>query len=247
MNIQLEKVIRKDSIESMRTTLMTAGVVLGVSFGLGIWFGIFNTPCESGMFFMYNICTWFLWCYLVSSLFGTLKTKEGRIAMLMSPAPAISTYLIRLVIAFIGIPILIYAGYWMLWSADAITIKIIYDYWPDNTIFKLQNIYSGDSVIGTNLSLATQILILSAYFFGGVVWPRKSFLKTSGILIILSVIFSILATIAVKYILHTQIKFGDTTGKIIVWSMIAVEYAVSLVLIISAYYKLKKMTLASCK
>lgn len=178
--------------------------IMGFSAFLGFWFiigvllGIFETGGGPGEWSFY-----WLTCFLCSQIFASLmfsdmKTKEGRINMLMQPASTADKYWPRF-ISGILIPVIpMVAGYYTLELGRLIANLIIIGKWLP--LMQPWEPVSGMSTLGWVASVTFFLSVQSYYFFGAILWPKHSFLKTMASMIIIQVLIMGLWTAFWKFV-----------------------------------------------
>lgn len=239
MDSKLLLALKKHIAENRRHWLMICAVVIGIPALFGIWLGLFNIGPGEGTFLVYNFLATGVWLFLVAGTFPELKTLQGRIQLLMTPIPATYTIFIRLAFAFVIVPAILCAGYMAFWATDLLTCGIIHHNWTAEPIFPGYRLVGNEAAAAVNL-VGQWLFSGSAYFLGAILWPRMSFLKTSGILIALFLFLSLIVAGMVKG--HSAMLYlADMDFNPLVWIWTGVLYTLDIAMIWFAFYRYRRL------
>lgn len=144
-----------------------------------------------------------------SLMMEPLKSKTGRLSMLMLPATPFEQFICRWLFYTLGF-VLLYVVLFCLADWTRVLVYLIAA--PDAT--GLQHVsLSALATVGTNnplyLSVANYAFFQSFFVLGSVVWPKHSFLKTFVSLIGILVVYSIVVGQVMPSFDHTQLKSLD--------------------------------------
>lgn len=227
---------RKMMIEQRRTLLYATGGYLGICAVLGLWGGFFGSTPDPGTP-IYILVSMFA-CALVASKLGfDLVNKEGRTAMLMTPATPADKFIPRLIAVLPAMLILVAIGYPVFCYADILALGVAYGQWVSFTIPVI--IGGENALLGTCLLLAMFLFSESIFIFGAVAWPRKSLLKSIGVFIAIQFLLSLLAMAFIKTKIYLYIDIVDDTA--FGWWVIATIAAIAIGIIYCAYLKFKRI------
>lgn len=230
---------RKMMIEQRKTLLYAAGGYLGICAVLGLWGGFFGSTPDPGLP-IYIMVSMFA-CALVASKLGfDLVNKEGRTAMIMTPATAADKFVPRLIAVLPAMLILVIIGYPVFCYADILALGVSYGQWVSFTIPHIFNIFNGpDAVLGVCILLSMFLFSESIFIFGAVAWPRKSLLKSIGVFIAIQFLLSLLTMAFIKSNSYLYIDIVDETA--FGWSVTAIITAIAIGIIYCAYLKFKRI------
>lgn len=224
----------KIATEQRKSLLVTAGGFLGLCAVLGLWSGFFGGAPAAGNFVFYLVLAWIA-CSLVASLmFSELTRKEGRTALLMTPARAADKFLPRLILVLPGMILLCALGYFVY---GFLMMGIRFDIWPD-----LYNPFANwtESDTCTFCSMLAFFLLNESFFiFGAVNWPKKSFLKTFCLIAALQIALSFLAWSMFKVGLELEVY----DPKAFLWSVVTIMTLIATGITIWAFIRFKRLTL----
>lgn len=235
-------VLRKYLTENARRSLMMALLFIGVPLLFGIWMGIFTGlhygPSSYGV---YSLSVSAAWLLVIAGAFPELARPQGRIRLLMIPARTSDIYFSRLLTLFIFFAILFIAGWLAYCGANLITVGLCYGEWQAPSIFP-GNPFNGDSDPASAWLLLISILLFvgSAYFYGAIAWPKRSFLITSGLLIALNFALSFFYLAIFKFVKPTAITLSD--ADTFLWFLVVIMYIIDAAILSAAYFKLKRAT-----
>lgn len=232
---------RKNIIEHKKTLTYVIGGYLGLTFVLGLWSGwIGGTPGEILSSF-YVVLALLACSVAASKMMFDLTSKQGRISLLMTPASAADKFLVRLIGVLPGMLLLVIAGYFTSAYGCILGHGFTYDIWPEMYITSLP---SGNNTELAAFGMAMSFILLSEsmFIFGAVAWPRLSFLKTLGIMIVLQIAVSMIAvTVSLSNILENiQIEIYDE--NLFLWSVASVTTVIAVALSYFSYHKFKRTT-----
>lgn len=229
--------LRKYLTEEARRGLMLALVMIGVPALFGIWIGLFFGGSYGSLLFIYSFLELVAWMLIISRSFAELKTTQGRISLLMTPTRAIDLFLVRiLTMTFVSVA-LYFAGWLALCGCNILCRGICYSNWSVPALFDYDGLFS-DPI--SSLTLAAICLFGAAsYLLGAIEWPKWSFLKTSGFLMALNFLLSI---VGVFFIRAFSRKALTLYPDALLWVIISIIFAADIALIVLAYFRLKRKT-----
>lgn len=232
---------RKNIIEHKKTLTYVIGGYLGLTFVLGLWSGwTGGTPGEILSSF-YVLLAMLVCSVAASKMMFDLTSKQGRISLLMTPAGAADKFLVRLIGVLPGMLLLVIAGYFTNTYGCILGYGFTYDVWPGMYIPSLP---SGNNTELAAFGVAMSFILLgeSMFIFGAAAWPRLSFLKTLGIMIVLQIAMSMIAvTISMSNILE-NIKIEIYDENLFLWSAASVTIVIAVALSYFSYLKFKRTT-----
>lgn len=184
----------------------------------------------------------FVFGLVVSSLaFSKLKSKTGRIDMLMLPASNLEKYMVRWLISTLVFMVCYVLVFLLADASSCYILGVVYPEKMSIPMLDLSEVFNlnGDSQWITTLCMLA--FLHSFYFLGSAVAPKLSFLKTFVVLSVLSVIYSIFAAICQNVIFADAVfnPSGETVE--ILESVIRVGLLVlAVVNYVIAYYRFKE-------
>lgn len=227
----------KIATEQRKTLLVTTGGYLGICAVLGLWSGFFGGAPAAGNFVFYLVLAWIACSLVASRMFSEITRKEGRTALLMTPARAADKFLPRLIIVLPGMLLLCTLGYLVYGYTDVLMMGMKFDIWPD-VYNPFANWTESDTCTFCSM-LAFFLLSESFFIFGAVTWPRKSFLKTFCLIAALQIALSFLAWGMFK----TGLEIEVYDAKAFVWSVVAIETLIATGITLWAFIRFKRLTL----
>lgn len=182
--------------ENRRTLLLRTGLVVGAL----ICLGLLNLPYHhvgewpdydsrlDDIAPLYYFVGVIFACVGASLMMDDLKSRQGRIRLLMRPAPITEKYIARWLIYIVGFVILYFLAVAI---ADAVRIVLASIFFPEYNACYIFNAMTGDTentskVLGRPEYRATLIEAITAIYFliqsffvlGSTIWHRTSFIKT---------------------------------------------------------------------
>lgn len=183
------RVCRKMLTENRKTILIMTGGYLGIFLIIGLWSGYLGTTPGSGNVLFYIMMAGLACAVMASKMFFDMTSKEGRTAVLMLPATAVDKFLPRLIFALPVMLIIVVLGYLVFDGSMILAAGLTYDYWAP--VFNpFAHLNDSDWTVVWML-VAGFLFNESLFIFGSVAWPRKSFLKTIGIFIVIQTLMSL--------------------------------------------------------
>ena len=193
----------------------------------------------AGSFTMFRFCG-FVFCMLGASLFMENMTTPGnRLNSLMSPASQLEKYLSRILICVIGVTVAFVASFALAEFFRLIIIKAFY-----GDVAGLR--YIGSFEVQSQAEhlyylwgfmLATQ----ATYVLGSTIAPKNSFLKTSGVLILLGIALIIVLTNVYNFTRQPDCFWPtETARELIIDTFKFVPACWAIFCYITAYYRMKE-------
>ncbi|MBD5370827.1 MAG: hypothetical protein HDR80_06730 [Bacteroides sp.] len=175
--------IKKEAMENRRKSLLFTAGWTGLSGLVGGWMGYFGVGGgEYSTLFIYVLMYLVMTALLASLAFNDMKTREGRIALLMTPATAGAKVLTRAISLFIGCFVLGILGYLGMEVCRTLIDGVVNHHWGGLFFPRFNMIFRGagydDTLWGVLLFGAGAYFGVAFYFLGSVLWPKYSFLKT---------------------------------------------------------------------
>lgn len=184
---------RKDMVESWRTNLLRVAMMFGVMVVIFVWTGYFQYQYKYELDPLVRISLYvFLWmglvcgCLAASFTMEKMKSKTGRLSILMTPATSFEKFFSRWLISTIVYLVVFLVAFKL---ADYTRVLIYSLAYPDKTVavseFKYLFATDGDYALARYIDITKKGLVLAGYFFiqscfvlGSSIWPKNSFIKT---------------------------------------------------------------------
>lgn len=233
---------RKMLIENRKTLLIAVGGYLGAMIALGFWLGWMGMTTSASSFTVYFLIAGLACAIAASMMFSDMRTKEGRISVLMSPARACDKFLVRLLAVLPGMFILAIAG----WYAYSLAIKVSYGIFEDIwlPLFNPLTLLMGpEEELEFCLFLGVFMFNEALFILGAILWPRKSFLKTLLLQAAISMLFSTgsmtFALLLEKGSYNVEIINGQALG----WIFVAIFWLGDAGIIYLAWRRFKRCSI----
>ncbi len=173
---------RKSLTENARKLMLLVAIYLGACVAMGLWFGYFSIVMGPIGFMLYSFFAMMICAFIDSKIFGELTSREGRIAMFMTPASASDKYWPRVVTMIVGVYLLLFVGWYLMCCANVLILFILHSMWVKDLLNPLNTFDYLPAREFYSLSVST-LFVQSLFIFGSVAWPKHSFLKSSATLI----------------------------------------------------------------
>lgn len=207
---------------------------------------------ESFGMVLFMWCLWGFGCVSASLTFERMKSKTGKISMLMTPVTSFEKYLVRwflMTILFLVVFLLVYK------LADYTRVLFFSLLYPDIDIIKPISLLHlvGDSneywsLFTTNskfLCMVSGYLLFQSFFvLGSAFWPKNAFLKTFATLLIILFIYVSTAMLVNGKIMNNQSgELGylmSFSGDQIILGVTIFSFALALMNWVIAYFRFKE-------
>lgn len=186
---------RKEFIENRKTLIFELAVAWGACILLGGFLGFFGRGGGISEVIAFYLIIQLMGFIFGSMIFSDMKNKKLRISTLMLPAAVSEKFLMKWLIVVPGMLIIGITGFFLgdftrilvAWLCDERTSSTSY-----YDIVNPFMILGPDSFTLVIFAFASYLLGQSIYIFGGILWPKLSFLKTFAALYCLEIVFGIL-------------------------------------------------------
>lgn len=229
--------------ENRRGILRATLAYLGLWLALGLIWGFFSMNSETAIWSSYAVA-WHLACWVFASMmFADMKTRQGRLSVLMTPASASAKFWPRVIATYFGTILIMVAGYLCEELGRFLGDLIMQNH---NMRFAIPEIsaFSDSEKGGIWLLIASYLLWQSTYFYGAILWPKASFVKTSAALICLTLVLSLAGGIFVSYLHFNGYRFKLLVSEdALIWIITSVMLLLSALLIWLAYHRFSRSSL----
>ncbi len=193
------KYVKFEFVQNRKPILLSVACIVAIYIFIGIFMGCKHKGGGEGETILFTIFAEFISCIVSSMAFANMKTKEERIFSLMVPASVEVKFLTRwLAIVPLLFGLLLAAFY----IGDLARIAAFYFTSPDPMNFPNYlsvfnpwiEYYPRKEMLGGSLCsflFTTYFFTQAFYFFGAVLWPKLSFIKTFAVLYVLQAIFGL--------------------------------------------------------
>lgn len=193
---------RKDMVESWRTNLLRVLLLYGVMTVVILWMGYFEyretsigMDKEDPMWnFTFVFLLWSLLgfgCLSASFTMEKMKSKTGRLSMLMIPATSFEKYFSRWLLS----TVIFFAVFLIAFLLADYTRVLIYSLaYPELEKISAFPLFGGEESDSTiKVIVAFIIFAQSCFVLGSTIWPKNAFLKTFVAGAIIAIVYSLLA------------------------------------------------------
>ncbi len=234
-------VIKKETVENRRKSLLALGGWTALCFLAGGWIGYFGGNGGESLFVIYLIL-WGVMTGVVASLsFSDMKTREGRISLLMTPATAADKTIVRGAGVLIVSVILCFCGYFGLETGRWLVDGIANSDWSTYFLPTLDPLGNGWA---TALVIGSWLMSVGCYFLGSVLWPKYSFLKSLLAIWVVQMALGLAGAFVVKVVVpHLAGSFFDS--DCLVYAIVICTYIVAAGLFVLAWLRLKRSTIVN--
>lgn len=230
--------VKKLVTENQKHTLITVGSFLGFLVLMGIWAGILGIGVDESDFGIYVLVGLLACTYFMSLSFSGLASKNDKISMLMTPASTATKFWSRVLIVFFGSIVIFCLGYFVKEYSKIITLGINNIGWFDiPNPFMMPGFSIKDCMILITLFMVTE----SIFLYGAISWPKKSFIKTIGLIAGAQIILSLLVATFIK--LGWRIQITGSADSIY-WTSIILFLLLTILFTWMSYRRFKNITLA---
>ncbi len=186
-NISL--LLKKYLVENKKMiTYYLCGFIL-LCIGIGLWFGYLGVASESELIWYVVLGTIGLYV-LASLMFSQLKSKQGIINSIMTPATVQAKFWPRLLTVIPVGGLLVFGGFYVTDLFRVLMIKISTDIWV-NFADPFTFVSNKDNLLMVcALFFSGSIFSVMLYFLGSALWPRLSFVKTMIVIFALQTVLS---------------------------------------------------------
>lgn len=184
---------RKDMVESWRTNLLRVAMMFGIMVVIFVWTGYVQYEYKYDVDPLVEISLYvFLWlglicgCLAASFTMEKMKSKTGRLSVLMTPATSFEKFFSRWLISTIVYLVIFLIAFKL---ADYTRVLIYSLAYPEKMVVASELKYlfaiEGEYALAKYTDCSVKGLILVGYFFfqscfvlGSSIWPKNSFIKT---------------------------------------------------------------------
>lgn len=150
---------------------------------------------------------WVFMCLGISFAFGTMKSKAGRITMLMTPATTFEKFFFRWLIYVLILPLLIFVSVWLADYTRVLICSSIYKEIPfiEVTNFRcfFERVDRGFSLCNNweiaSLLILLNVFIQSLFFLGSIIWPKNSFIKSLICFLVMVILFYVVILVTLHF------------------------------------------------
>lgn len=233
--------LQKYFIENRKKLALICAGYISFCVIIGCWAGFFASGGGQGEVMSYIVLVSLFMAIMASLMFNDLKTKEGRINALMTPATAAQKFWPRLLAVFPGALLLCIAGFYAIEGSRILITGLSYHHWTScYNPWSFFNFNEGNELWGIAFLVCGSLFSLSCYIYGAILWPRYSFLKTMAALFVVQSLFSIVVAFILRNITwHANIESFEIYAKILVFVLLGAAIA----LVWLTYRRFKHCTL----
>lgn len=173
--------LKKEATDRRKSLLLSLCGILGAYIISGMLMGLIGTGGGNGETALFYFFTLLAGCVAGSLMFAEMKTKQGRIAILMLPAPVWQKFLVRWIAVVPLLLVVCIAGFYLGDIFRLITGKLADVYTSETEIlspFKYMFALEGNELPA--LTIGSYLFTQSLYILGSILWPKLSFIKTFG-------------------------------------------------------------------
>lgn len=233
-------IVKKLFIEQKKTLTMLCGSYLGACVLFGIWCGYLGNVPTNDNFVIYLLLSGFAFAIAASRMFFDMSTKEGRISLLMTPGSAAGKYWPRFLAVLPGMIVLASAGYLLYGYSDLLALGIMQDLWlPLSNPFGNVN---GDYYSTIGILAAMFLFNESIFMYGAVAWPKRSFIKSLGVFVIIQIGLTMIATAIIKSMIHSSISIEIVNPQAFSWIVAGIITAIAAGIMYAGFRKFKNST-----
>lgn len=214
---------RHDYAVNRKSIFLTLAVIYGFCLMMGGFMGYEYKGGGDGeaavLMFILSVMGW----SVSSFAFSDMKTKEGRISYLMLPAEIWQKFFVRWFAMVVGLLLLLIGGFYLTEFSRVLMNIVVYGYTgPDNPYYHIINpfsfFFSDRLQSADNFTVAVGIgyfLNQALFFWGAILWPKLSFVKT------LAALWGIQAFLVIVFIIiFSNFNLRFTIDKFSIWVII---------------------------
>lgn len=228
---------KKYIIEHRKNILMFCTGYLGLFVIFGILTGLTGNTVSDTLFWMYVVIAGPVCAGVASKMFAETTTKEGSIALLMTPASSGEKFSVRLLAVLPCVVAVTVIGYIVFGYTSILVAGMRYGFWYPLYLPPVSSTYGIETLF---LLISLFLFIESGFIFGSVVWPKRSFPKTLCCFAGLLIIFGFLMWVIIKICRATGIYFEVVDQQAFTWSIISIIFALAICLTIFSFFRFKK-------
>lgn len=232
---------RKMISEHRRGILSATMTYLGLWIAIGMLWGIVDMNHSDSVLMFYILIGGIGAVVFSSMMFADMKTKEGRLSVLMMPATAAAKFWPRVIAGFLGTAVVMVVGLFCE-ELGRLLGHLIMRY--DN--FELVSLPENFVDDGYEIAIcaAGGLLQLSIYFYGAILWPKYSFIKTTSVMVCVTMLVSTIGGLIISSVLLHGYRFELLVSEeALFWIVFSIVVAISAALIWLSYRRFKNSTL----
>ncbi len=231
-------------IEHRRGILRAVLAYWGFWVALGIIWGFAALNNHQVIWACYAMIGSFSCLAFASMTFQDMKTSEGRLSVLMTPASAAAKFWPRAIAAYLGAAIIMIIGYLCEETGRVLGDLIMRNHAVEFTLPTSTYLPGAENYQVYLMLVASAVLWQSIYFYGAILWPKSSFIKTSGFLVCLGLVLSMAGGFIISSVYFHDYKIELLVSEeALVWIILSVTIAISGLLIWMSYRRFKNSTL----
>lgn len=219
---------RKEMIENWKSNLLRVALMYGAMAVIMIWNGYlsYRASQDSDITWSFNlmIFIWGLWvfgCLSASFTMERMKSKTGRLSVLMTPATSFEKFFSRWLV-FTVVFLMVFLITYKL--ADYTKVLVYLLAYPENdaiAVTPLSHLFGDNTGYYTVFRHTyTFVLMIAGYFFfqscfvlGSTVWPKNSFVKTFSAGMIIFIVYVLIVGGFAKLIWSDHINFNPDISE----------------------------------
>ncbi len=230
--------IKKDFVENRKSILLGVGALWVIYLLAGVLMGYNIDGGGIGEIILLGIISLVLGCIGASFIFSDMKTKQGRISAIMTPATQFEKFLTRWLAAVPMLLILLSIGCVLTEAARICTCWLTVD--SESIPKGYMHFIDVENLLdvifmkkGAFIFPIASFLFNQAFFlFGAILWPKLSFVKTLVALWVFQMVLSILSVSVFRYISPDLVAWLDSDSFIFAFNTVlllitAVLYALT--------------------
>lgn len=233
-------IVKKLFIEQRKTLTILCGSYLGACVLFGIWCGYLGSAPTNDNFVIYMLMSGFAFAIAASRMFFDMSTKEGKISLLMTPGSAAGKYWPRFLAVLPGMLVLVAVGYLLYGYSDLLALGMMQDLW-----LSLPNPFgnaNGDYASTIGILAAMFLFNESIFMYGAVAWPKRSFIKSLGIFVIIQIGLTMIATAIIKSMIHSHISIEIVNPQAFGWIVAGIVTTIAIGIMYAGFRKFKNTT-----
>lgn len=238
--------VRLELVRNKKPLILGVSSIWGLYIIAGIFMGYNHTGGGGKETFIFAFMAQLIAIVVASLAFTDMKRKEERIYSLMIPASVNAKFITRWIGAVPLLFVLLVIGFYLGDFARISTFAISNAGWKDcpeyMKVFNPWIIFAAkgdlnDGVLACCIAFGSYFFSQSIYFFGAILWPKLSFIKTLASLYVIQTVLGIFLMLVHRFG-SFSLSFLDV--RPLLWVMFAVLVVMTLVCYVLAYVRYSK-------